>query len=760
MNTFHIHIKGRVQGVGFRPFVYQKALELGIKGWVCNATDGLHVRGTAKHSVSQQFYQICQTEKPELAVITESSFREVNPEAFDDFQIVESQNRKLEINISPDFAICSNCLAELHNPQDRRLSYPFITCTHCGPRYSILSGLPYDRPFTVMNSFEMCGSCKREYNEPLDRRYYSQTNSCQTCGIQLKLCLNNQKFELDQKEILTAVNRQLKEDKIIAVKGIGGFLLLCDAASEKAIRILRKRKQRPTKPFAVLFPNIIAVEEHFHICKEEKDQLLGPVSPIVLLSIRNRSSFLMDWIAPGLDSLGVMIPYAPLLEIISSGFAGPLIATSANISGAPIIHEEDISALSQLADIVLDHNRPITFPQDDSVIQFSPFTKRQIVLRRSRGISPSIFQGIKSPNHDTLALGAEMKGSFGLTVNNNTYISQYLGNLSHYDNRIQFERILNSFLGLVSPELKEIVVDEHPGYFSHEFGKTLVMERNISLTKVQHHKAHFAAILNEKELMHDDKVLGVVWDGTGYGSDGHIWGGEFFEYHNYTMHRVAHLAYFNNLAFDRMALDNRLCALSILGIQDREKLKPYFKSQEWDFYNKALDTRRTLSSSMGRVFDAVAFLSGLSQENNYEGQAAMLVEQDARKAFASARQFQPYSFSLDGDQVSLERTFHEIMNDREHLQHDISARFHLTLVEIIRTVAKSYGFEKVAFSGGVFQNGLLMDLISNQLHEDFQLYFHTELSPNDENIAYGQLAYAQNLMLKENQNLKQFESCV
>lgn len=759
MNTYHIHIKGRVQGVGFRPFVYKMALELQLRGWVCNTTDGVHIRYSAEEGLANQFYQKCIYHKPQLAVITDSSIEKVEFETFDSFQIIESQDSRLELSLTPDFSICKDCRSELSDSTNRRHRYPFITCTHCGPRYSILTGLPYDRPYTSMESFEMCKSCSKEYTDPFERRYFSQTNSCQTCGIQLALIDPTQgKINLKQEEVFSHINEALKDDKIIAVKGIGGFLLLCNANSDHAVKTLRERKKRPSKPFAVLFQNTASVESQFQIGEIEKELLEGAISPIVLLTKKEAFSPLSKHIAPGLETIGAMIPYAPLLELISSNFKGPMVATSANLSGAPIVHGEELEGLFQLADFIVDHNRIITFPQDDSVVQLSPANKHSIILRRSRGMAPSVFKQIENTQVDRLALGAEMKGAFGFSVNSNTYISQYLGNLGQYENQVQFERVLWDFKNLIQPNLEEIIVDMHPGYFTHQLGKELASKENLSLTEVQHHEAHFMSILTERNLL-DERVLGVVWDGTGFGSDGNIWGGEFFEYESQAIQRIAHLDYFTHLANDRMSIDNRLCALALAG-NHREKLEHYFKAAEWDFYSKSTEEKQILTSSMGRVFDAVAFISGLAVENTYEGQSAMLLEQGARKASFDVDQFDPYQFTISGTKVSLEEAFDEMFLDKVKRPEIIGSRFHLTLVEIVRSIAVEGNYHNVAFSGGVFQNGFLVDLLIDRLGKDFQLHFHEELSPNDENIAYGQLAYANCVEKTKKHNLKELESCV
>ena len=762
MDTFHIHITGRVQGVGFRPFVYKLAQTSHLKGWVCNATDGVHIRFNATQEQANEFYQACLRQKPDQSVVNQSTLSKVATECFADFQIVESHSGKLDLCITPDFSLCQHCREELYDPNNHRFHYAFITCTECGPRYSVMSGLPYDRELTAMDPFNMCSACEAEYHDPNDRRYFSQTNSCPDCGVQMHLADADGVVsdQLTSEELMDLAVERLREDKIIAVKGIGGYLLLCNAQSRQAVSELRRRKQRPSKPFAVLYGSVETVATQFHITQEETSLLNGSISPVVLLNPRQHNDLPMDIVAPGLEKIGVMVPYAPILELVSSKFGSPLIATSANQSGSPIVHADDETGLFQLADYVLSHNRAIVFPQDDSVVQLSPWNQQRIVLRRSRGMAPSTFCSLSNDKMDQLALGAEMKGTFAYGVGSNTYVSQYLGNLSHYDNQLQFEEVLSRFSKLINPAIKQIAIDAHPGYFTHQLGKTWAKEKGISLVEIPHHEAHFAAILAERKLTEENHVLGVIWDGTGFGSDGNSWGGEFFEYTNHTITRIAHLAYYPQLSQDRMAIDNRLCALALSGPENRHELQNAFNSTEWSFYLKSMQRPSLLTSSMGRVFDAVAFLADIAHTNTYEGQSAMLLEQNAQKAFSKRQNIQPYSFTLKGQQLELNDTIDQIFHDRKNNYQGISARFHLTLVEMIRKVANEGAYQKIAFSGGVFQNGLLTDLIINALGPVFDLYFHQELSPNDENIAYGQLAHLQYIDHKKNRNLKPIAQCV
>lgn len=552
---------------------------------------------------------------------------------------------------------------------------------------------------------------------------------------------------------------ELKKDQIIAIKGIGGFLLLCDARSNTAIDTLRVRKHRPSKPFAVLYPNYESVSSCFDLTDSEKALLLSASAPIILLKSFAKIDLPLDLIAPKLDRIGVMLPYAPLLSLISTRYGSPLIATSANISGSPILFREDESKLFHLADLVLSNNRPITFPQDDSVVKFSSTSQHQVILRRSRGFAPGTFSH-PFLKKNVLALGADMKGTFALINDANTYISQYLGNLSHYDNQEQFKNTLRDLTTLVQAVPEEVVIDMHPGYYTHQLGLSLAEDQGIAVQQVQHHEAHFSAILSERRLLDEDCVLGVIWDGTGLGMDGNIWGGEFFDYTNGQISRVAHMDYFGHLANDRMAKDNRLCALSIANSHNRGLLKNEFTDTEWTYYLKLSENPTMKTSSMGRVFDAIAFLSGVSKMNTYEGQSAMLLEQNAQRYFTRGEQIKPYRIKFDGSVISLDSAMDEIFEDRKKGYSGISARFHTTLVEMIREVGSQNGYRKIAFSGGVFQNGLLLDLISEQLGSAFELYFHQELSPSDENIAFGQLAHVQNLRKQDKFNLKEIEQCV
>ncbi|MCB0644700.1 MAG: carbamoyltransferase HypF, partial [Phaeodactylibacter sp.] len=435
MNTWHIHIEGQVQGVGFRPLVYRRAQALGLKGWVSNSSDGLHITFNADSTGAQSFYQTLLEQPPPLAKIQSHQLEELPMELFEDFQIVGSSRKAAaSLLITPDVALCPDCRQELHATKDRRYQYAFNTCTNCGPRFSILERLPYDREQTTMAPFEMCPDCAAEYKDPYNRRHYSQTNSCPDCGIQLRLWDAEAEWkEGDQVTLLDQVVQAWEAGKIVALKGIGGYLLTCDANNETAIQTLRNRKQRPTKPFAVLFPNLEMVERHLQIQPIEAEYLSGPIAPIVLLEQHEKSASILalDAIAPGLKQIGVMLPYAPLYELLLSRFGRPIIATSGNVSKTPIIYQDDkaLEQLSILADLILQHNRAIVLPQDDSVLKIARQSGHPLWYRRSRGLAPTYIQPeLDWPKQTWLAVGADLKSTFGLLHRQNTYISPYLGN--------------------------------------------------------------------------------------------------------------------------------------------------------------------------------------------------------------------------------------------------------------------------------------------------------------------------------------------
>jgi hydrogenase maturation protein HypF len=757
-HTYHLHITGQVQGVGFRPFVWRLAQAYGLSGWVNNTTDGVHVVFNAGVRTAEDFGQAILGQAPPLSRITGYRLEALARQAFEGFQIVHSATAALpDLLLTPDFALCPECRQELHQAANRRFGYAFTTCIHCGPRFSIATGLPYDRERTTMARFEQCPECLAEYNDPADRRYFSQTNSCPVCGIQLRL---TDAAGMDIADPLDSAINGLCAGKILAVKGIGGYLLMCDATNAGALQNLRARKRRPDKPFALLYADLEQLDGDALPGAVEKEWLPRFEAPIVLVQQRGKpaSGLCSTLVAPGLAEIGVMLPYAPLLDLIARGAGRPLVATSGNLSGSPIIYDDQAARrlLSPIADAILSHNRDIALPQDDSVLRFSPRHRQKIVLRRSRGFAPTFFSGVQPTGpgkaRSVLALGATLKSAFAWQHLGNLYVSQYLGDLESYDTQEAFERTLQHFLRLLRATPREIVVDKHPDYFSTQLGKRLAADWQTPVLEVQHHRAHFAAVLAENGYLAGPittvpPVLGVIWDGTGFGDDGQVWGGEFFRFDGQAMERAGYFEAFDFLLGDKMPREPRLSALSLSGLSGitPDDLEAKFSPQEWALYQKILARGGLLrTTSVGRLFDGVAALLGLAHRVSYEGQAAMLLEQAAGRYYRQEGLEALPAYPLDtagGILAPTGELVRQVAADRAagSSREKIAARFHRTLVEMVRQQARLHDCRVLAFSGGVWQNALLVDLAIAHLRPEFELLFHRQLSPNDECIAYGQL---------------------
>ena len=532
--------------------------------------------------------------------------------------------------------------------------------------------------------------------------------------------------------------------KILAVKGIGGYLLLADASNKDAISLLRERKHRKKKPFAIISPDDNYTKKIANVSNAELEAINSKEAEIVLLNASENINkhIAFELIAPGLSKIGVMKPYAPLLKLIANNFNKALIATSANISGSPIIYSNQQAKdyLSNIADYIVLNNRDILIPQDDSVSQFTK-GDRKIILRRSRGLAPNFFADKIELNDTILATGAMMKSSFAFYTNRQFYISQYLGNTDFFDSQRAYINTYKHIKSVLKANINTVLCDKHPAYFSTEFARQLSDKHSIELHEVQHHKAHFASVIGENNLC-DENVLGFVWDGTGYGDDKNIWGGEVFELKNNNIERVYHLDYSRHILMDKMPKEPRISALShFAGTRESENfLKNKFNEIEWSLYNKKASESNLLNSSMGRLFDAVASILNLCDINDYEAQAAMLLEAKAREFVDKTNSAISYSVELEGDKIILNKLKQELIDDLHGgiSKAKIALKFHLSLVEIIRMVSEAKNINKLAFSGGVFQNALLVELIEGRLN-DKNLYFHKQLSPNDENISHGQI---------------------
>lgn len=749
MFSYHIHIAGLVQGVGFRPFVCRLANEYEINGWVSNTNDGVHIECTASEQQFTDFYNRVVHHPPPNAIISHHHFKKINYAAFSSFSIRHSSKEgRPDLLLTPDIAICPSCRQELKDKSNNRYRYPFTTCLQCGPRFSIIDGLPYDRENTTMHILPFCDTCAEEYADIHNRRHYSQTNSCPDCAVPMHLSQSrNHVLSSQSEEILETVNTELSAGKIIGVKGIGGYLLLCDASNESSIRQLRSRKHRPAKPFALMYPDIDSAAADAALSSFEQDALQEKSAPVVLCKLRPeiKPGICTHAIAPDLDRIGIMLPYSPLFVLISERFGKPLVATSGNISNSPILYK-DADALENLfdvADLVLAFDREIVTPQDDSVIQFTDAGQR-IILRRSRGLAPNYFPNpFQSSEGSILAMGSELKSSFALLDNNNLYISQYLGDQGTLESQSSFKNTLQHISALIKAEPENILIDKHPAYSVSDYGKHLAVTGNKTLTPIQHHKAHFGAVLAENCLLNlTEPVLGFIWDGTGYGDDGQIWGGEVFLFQDKNMERLVHLDYFPQLLGDKMASEPRLSALSLLRSfpKNQYQVKHHFSSNEWTFYQQLLQQPHTLlTSSMGRLLDGISAILGIRTLNTYEGEAAMQLEALARKCPDPGYDY--FDIPFANNRMNWRFLLVELLDEYEMKKDAASLAYKVffSLAKMVAKISRHFNIPNLAFSGGVFQNTLLIELLNENLR-DKNLFFHRQLSPNDENIGFGQIA--------------------
>ncbi len=754
MKCYHIHIEGRVQGVGFRPFIYNLAKNQNLRGTVSNTMDGVHIFLNIGDEKIVQFEELIRREAPPQSIITSIRHIEIPNRTFNDFTIIESHLQGTpDLLITPDFAICDQCSEELNDPDNRRYQYPYLTCTKCGPRFSIEEELPYDRSRTSMKSFQVCDDCETEYHNPMDIRFYSQTNSCPDCKISQWIVDKNRKqINLKEEEMVNFICDKILSGKIVAIKGIGGFLLMCDAQNSENVKELRKKKHRPTKPFALMYPNEAFVLKNLKISRDELSELKSAQSPILLLKNIDGKKIdsMQQLIAPKLNRLGVMLPYAPLLVLILQKLNRPLLATSGNFKGSPIIFENQkaIESLNLFVDYFLLNNRRIQVPQDDSVVRFTDTHGQKIMIRRSRGYAPGFLQESIDPLFDekVLSMGALLKSTFSIWQKGRCHISQFLGDTTELDAQICYDRAVRHFMNLLQFKPEIIIVDKHPAYFTTLFGRELAAIHDTGLFQVQHHEAHFWAVLGEHNLLtNDEKILGVVFDGTGMGNDGAIWGGEFFSFDNGKVKRISHLSYYPHILGDKMSREPRLSAMAIMNSFGLEYhlIEAQFTEQEIELYTKVLERSTLKTSSVGRLFDAVSSLLGLCHINTYEGEAAMYLECLARKyADQHGLNIDGYGFKItEKGVVDFNPLLTAIIKDINAGENHglIAVRFHTTLVQLIETIADFSKINTIAMSGGVFQNGLLVDMVIERLGNNYKLYFHNELSPNDECVSYGQL---------------------
>lgn len=749
-----VSIRGVVQGVGFRPFVFRLARSLDLKGYVTNLPWGVLIEAEGKEEELNEFILRLPREKPPLAHISNLEFSLLDPQGYDKFRIEESSSGgNTAPVVPPDTATCNECLKETFGPGERRRLYPFTNCTNCGPRLSIITALPYDRPNTTMKNFKMCPDCRREYETPEDRRFHAQPIACPACGPHVELLAHDGRHLAEKDAAMEMAGRLILDGKILAVKGLGGFLLVADARNEETIIALRRKKRREEKPFALLFPSLEVVKVYCKVSPMEERLLTSPESPIVLL-VRREGTDIANAVAPANPYLGVMLPYTPLHHILSSRANIPLVATSGNLTDEPICtdNEAALQRLHSIADCFLIHTRPIARYVDDSVTRV--VLGKEMIIRRARGYAPLPIRHTRELPR-VIGVGAHLKNTIALSLGESIFISQHIGDLETLEAHEAFLQTISDFTELFDYKAEAVACDMHPDYFS-----TMWAHKNgLPVIPVQHHHAHIASCMMENEL--DGQVLGVAWDGTGYGTDGTIWGGEFLLADYSSFQRVAHLKTFRLPGSERSIKEPRRCALSILfetfgeGVTDLSNKIPSISSFEARDLHLLLDmikkkVNAPLTSSAGRLFDAVSSILNIRQAVSFEGQGAMELEFRVG-ADPSQAPSAYYDFSLDSSKpdkpmaIDWKPLIYGIIDDLYNGRdtETISAKFHNTLSRMILTVAERIGVERVVLSGGVFQNRYLLERAFQDLEKrSFRVYTHQRVPPNDGGISLGQVAVA------------------
>ena len=744
-----LELAGAVQGVGFRPCVHKLAGQLDLAGWVRNSAAGVEIEIEGPPDIVESFPQQLGQQLPPHASITSSQQRKIPPVGERDFRIEHSDASvagSAPAEVIPDLATCSDCLAEILDPTDRRYGYPFTNCTHCGPRFSIVLDLPYDRANTTMRKFEMCRSCSEEYSSPEDRRFHAQPNACPDCGPQLTWLDSSGQALAERADALDHAAVAIEEGQIVAVKGIGGFHLFTDARNAESIEQLRQRKHRPAKPFALMMPSLKMTREHLQVSEQQATWLTSAAAPIVLLHRRPECD-LPAALAPGNPWLGVMLPYSPLHHLLLRRLAFPLVATSGNLGDEPICidNDEAVERLNGIANAFLVHDRPIARAVDDSVMREA--AGREMVLRRSRGFAPA---PIAAPEIESsiLAYGGDLKGTLAVADRGRVRLSQHLGDLASLESRRAYQRHLLDFPKLCHSEPQTIACDRHPSYHSRQ----LADGGQLPVVTIQHHHAHAIACATENGIAPDEQFLAVSWDGTGYGEDGTIWGGEFLLCRGSEFERFAWLRPFPLPGGEKAVRDPRFAALGCLhaaGINvEKTSLADKLSSEECRIGNSLIDRgiNSPLTSSAGRLFDAVSALCGISCEITFEGQAAMTLE----FAAAQAPQAAAYELSTTTGEIDWTPLLHQVVKDLNQngaAPATVAHRFHLTLAELIASTAKLAECETVALTGGCFQNALLLELsIASLQRAGLRPIWHRQLPPNDGSLAFGQAVVASRLI--------------
>ena len=720
IRRIHIRIGGTVQGVGFRPFVYNLANRLNISGFVRNTESGVEIE--AEGAETGPFLNALQTSAPALARIAEIEVTGLEITNLTGFRILESAAPVGEFAlVPPDVATCGDCLRDFTQPDNRRYLYPFTNCTNCGPRYTIIRDVPYDRPATTMSEFRMCSACEAEYHDPADRRFHAQPNACPACGPQLSAAL-------------AEVREWLRSGQIVAIKGLGGYHLACDAHNDDAVRLLRERKRRGDKPFAIMAQTLDAIGTFCEVSPSERALLENIRRPIVLLRRRSGPG-LSPAIAPGNRHLGVMLPYTPLHHLLFHDARYiALVMTSGNLSEEPIVsRENELPRLDPLADRFLTHNRPIQTRVDDSVTRV--FRGIPMVLRRSRGYAP-VPVDLAAPVRDLLAVGGELKNTFCLTTGHYAILSQHIGDLENYETLEFFRETLDHLRRFFRLRPEAVAHDLHPGYLSTR----AALEMDLPTIAVQHHHAHIASCMAEHHLT--GKVIGVAFDGTGYGNDGAVWGGEVLVADYSAFDRRYHLRYVPMAGGDAAVREPWRMAIAYLrdaGIDAPLGVPEKRRRVVETMLERNIQTVPT--SSCGRLFDAVSAILGICLESRYEAQAAIELESAAGDDDAPA-----FGFELRDGEIDLRQCIRELVKSP-----NAAARFHQTvadaIVAVCRDIRKGEGLSRVCLSGGSFQNVRLLESTLRGLERaGFETFWQSEIPPNDGGLALGQAVIANALL--------------
>lgn len=758
---------GVVQGVGFRPFVERIALRCGLGGWVRNAGGSVQIEVEGSTEEVTAFMRALAEERPQSAIVRamhtepraplgtghftiEASAPESRPREADRGRAtaqhastasppkLEGRSESARAPIPPDIAPCARCLEEL-SPNHRRSGYPFTSCTACGPRYTVALGVPYDRARTTMAPFVLCERCKDEYDNPHDHRAHAQTLACPACGPRLYLCEQGGAIGAEGRVALAQAVAALKGGRIVALKGVGGYQLLCDARDEQAVSTLRRRKHRQDRPFAVHFGSIEEANTYCELTNEERELLTSRAAPIVLCATRPGTDMAPS-VAKGSPLTGVLLPASPLHYLLARAFGGPLVCTSGNISGHPICIDDEEAAdrLSFVADVLLAHDRAIARACDDSVMRVTALGP--LVMRRARGLAPEPVQRPRG-GPAVLALGGHIKSAVAIAAGDCTVVSQHIGDLDDASSMARFRVTIDDLISFLRVRPEIIACDLHPDYTSTRAAEGIALAFGAPLARVQHHHAHVAAVMAEHGLM--GPVLGLAWDGIGDGGDGTAWGGEALVCEGPFCERFAHLRTFTLPGADRASREPRRSAAGLLAEMGEIERAPAVTAAERQAFSAMIERNINAprTSSMGRLFDVVAALIGLRATCTYEGQAATELEYTARGPLLDS----PYSFELKGERgpfvVDWEPLIRGVMDDvaSKVAPSEISRRFHATLADVALSIAERAGLEKVVLSGGCFQNARLVAAVSARLAErKLKVYAAVSVPPNDGGLALGQ----------------------